>query len=95
MGDNKHECVRKVNEKSRNRIMELFAAPGLSAKWGTKPSNEFKYGSELHLHHAWCNFAMLPREGCKQCERLLERFPEDCSPDEMAAKYFPNAVKHS
>lgn len=50
-------------------------------------------GSERHLHHIWCNYFMLPREGCKQCESLFARFPQNKSPDEMVEKHFSRCDK--
>jgi hypothetical protein len=55
-------------------------------------NEDFVKGSEMHLHHVWCNYFSLSREGCKQCERLFERYPMDRTPDEMAKKHFPDAI---
>jgi len=43
-------------------------------------------------HHIWCNYISRPVEGCIMCKKLHEKYPEDCTPDEMAGKYFPDAV---
>lgn len=43
-------------------------------------------------HHIWCNYFFRPEEGCKMCESLREKYPEDCSPDELIEKHFPDVV---
>ena len=43
-------------------------------------------------HHILCNYFMRPEEGCKMCKGLREKYPEDCSPDELIEKYFPDVV---
>lgn len=43
-------------------------------------------------HHIWCNYFMRPAEGCKMCEGLRAKYPEDCSSDELIAKHFPEAI---
>lgn len=41
-------------------------------------------------HHIWCSYFMRPVEDCMMCKRLRKEYPDDCSPDEMIDKYFPN-----
>lgn len=43
-------------------------------------------------HHIFCNKFGAPEEGCKMCEGLRERYPDNINPDEMMAKYFPSAI---
>lgn len=43
-------------------------------------------------HHIWCNYQMGDPKDCRQCKRLKERYPEDCSPGELIKKHFPNVV---
>jgi len=45
-------------------------------------------------HHIWCNKFMGPREDCKMCQDLFQRYPySGMTPDEMLAKYFPSVQK--
>jgi len=50
----------------------------------------------MNGHHVFCNgHPNSPVETCKWCsgpEGLLAKYPEDCSPDELVKKYFPNAI---
>jgi hypothetical protein len=45
------------------------------------------------VHHAWCNQAAQPREGCKQCSFLYSTYPlrYDETPDQAMERYFPKA----
>lgn len=43
-------------------------------------------------HHIWCNYFMRPVKGCKMCEGLRARYPDDgLTPNELAKKHFPEA----
>lgn len=48
----------------------------------------------LTEHHPWCNSVGLPREECKQCAGLYERYPlrDGESLDAMTARLFPDVV---
>ena len=52
----------------------------------TTPTNSDKE------HHIWCNYFMRPREGCKMCKGLFEKYP--MKPN-MIEDYFPNVIKVS
>jgi len=45
-------------------------------------------------HHPWCNYFMLQREECKQCERLFAEYPilEEDKPGDLMARHFPKNV---
>lgn len=47
----------------------------------------FEMGSERHLHHAWCNFSSLPRDGCRQCDHMFANYP-----DADIGEYFSDAI---
>ena len=52
------------------------------------------HSSEYRKHHVWCNFARGPAEDCPMCYQLFAKYPmEGMTPDEMMAKWFPDAIK--
>jgi hypothetical protein len=59
----------------------------------TTQSTDFVLGSEVALHHPFCNFFVRPREGCRQCERLFQTCPikPGQSPAELIAERWPDA----
>ena len=84
-------CYTFVEDESYVECHRCVVVEGQMS--GVETVKNFIKGSERHLHHIWCNFFMLPREGCKQCESLFARFPKDGSPDEMVKKHFPNVIE--
>lgn len=47
---------------------------------------------ELTHHHIWCNIQTGDPNKCRMCPGLFEKYPEDCPPNELAKKHFPNAI---
>lgn len=50
---------------------------------------------KISHHHIWCNYFSRPAEGCKSCERLRRKYPEEGSPAEMMREHFPNVKVRS
>jgi hypothetical protein len=45
-------------------------------------------------HHTWCNRdPATDPETCDMCKNLKEKYPENCSPEELVKKHFPNVTQ--
>lgn len=74
--------------------VEVFAIADF-LYWLLENYNTSEKPAQEKEHHAWCNFFMQPRAGCKMCERLYRDYPMDVPIEEMVRKYFPEAVSRT
>lgn len=52
----------------------------------------------MENHHIWCNYLKGPRDQCKFCQRLSERYPEKADDPlgiDLMKEHFPNNVIRS